>query len=83
VQEIQSAFRGLAMKWRKSFLETYNHSHLLLTIQLISLPELDPDRLNTPEEKAKGKKKFQEITAAYSVLRDPKKRRAYDFYGQT
>ncbi|KAI8603326.1 hypothetical protein EDD21DRAFT_369420 [Dissophora ornata] len=57
VQEIQSAFRGLAMKWH-------------------------PDRFNTPEDKAKGKKKFQEITAAYSVLRDPKKRRAYDTYGR-
>ncbi|KAG0023966.1 hypothetical protein BGZ80_006980 [Entomortierella chlamydospora] len=55
VQEIQSAFRGLAMKWH-------------------------PDRFNTPEEKARGKKKFQEITAAYSVLRDVKKRRAYDIY---
>ncbi|KAG0371245.1 hypothetical protein BGZ54_008249 [Gamsiella multidivaricata] len=58
VQEIQSAFRGLAMKWH-------------------------PDRFNTPEEKAKGKKKFQEITAAYSVLRDSKKRRAYDMFGQS
>ncbi|ORZ10053.1 hypothetical protein BCR41DRAFT_358183 [Lobosporangium transversale] len=57
VQEIQSAFRGLAMKWH-------------------------PDRFNTPEEKAVGKKKFQEITAAYSVLRDPKKRRSYDMYGR-
>ncbi|KAG0218634.1 hypothetical protein BGX33_006585 [Mortierella sp. NVP41] len=45
VQEIQSAFRGLAMKWH-------------------------PDRFSTPEDKAKGKKKFQEITAAYSILRD-------------
>ncbi|KAI1314902.1 hypothetical protein EDD11_001582 [Mortierella claussenii] len=53
VQEIQSAFRGLAMKWH-------------------------PDRFSTPEDKAVGKKKFQEVTAAYSVLRDPKKRRAYD-----
>ncbi|KAF9907546.1 hypothetical protein EC991_010842 [Linnemannia zychae] len=57
VQEIQSAFRGLAMKWH-------------------------PDRFSTPEEKAKGKKKFQEITAAYSVLRDVKKRKAYDTYGR-
>ncbi|KAG0005307.1 hypothetical protein BGZ79_005710 [Entomortierella chlamydospora] len=57
VQEIQSAFRGLAMKWH-------------------------PDRFNTPEEKARGKKKFQEITAAYSVLRDVKKRRAYDMFGR-
>ncbi|KAG0232543.1 hypothetical protein BGX31_005124 [Mortierella sp. GBA43] len=56
-QEIQSAFRGLAMKWH-------------------------PDRFSTTEEKAKGKKKFQEITAAYSVLRDPKKRRAYDLNGR-
>ncbi|KAG0322382.1 hypothetical protein BGZ97_006996 [Linnemannia gamsii] len=55
VQEIQSAFRGLAMKWH-------------------------PDRFSTPEEKAKGKKKFQEITAAYSVLRDVKKRKAYDTF---
>ncbi|KAF9926608.1 KICSTOR complex protein szt2 [Linnemannia zychae] len=53
IQEIQSAFRGLAMKWH-------------------------PDRFSTPGEKAKGKKKFQEITAAYSVLRDVKKRKAYD-----
>ncbi|KAG0307011.1 hypothetical protein BGZ98_001251 [Dissophora globulifera] len=58
VQEIQSAFRGLAMKWH-------------------------PDRFSTPAEKAMGKKKFQEITAAYSVLRDPKKRRAYDVYGRS
>ncbi|GJJ70996.1 hypothetical protein EMPS_03346 [Entomortierella parvispora] len=56
VQEIQSAFRGLAMKWH-------------------------PDRFSTPEDKAKGKKKFQEITAAYSVLRDAKKRRSYDTTG--
>ncbi|KAF9359896.1 hypothetical protein BGX26_011092 [Mortierella sp. AD094] len=58
VQEIQSAFRGLAMKWH-------------------------PDRFSTPEEKARGKKKFQEITAAYSVLRDAKKRRTYDIYGRS
>ncbi|KAG0254023.1 hypothetical protein BG011_006019 [Mortierella polycephala] len=45
VQEIQSAFRGLAMKWH-------------------------PDRFSTPKEKEVGKKKFQEITAAYSVLRN-------------
>ncbi|KAF9428499.1 hypothetical protein BGZ94_002169 [Podila epigama] len=57
VQEIQSAFRGLAMKWH-------------------------PDRFSTPEEKATGKKKFQEITAAYSVLRDSKKRKSYDLYGR-
>ncbi|KAG0335713.1 hypothetical protein BG000_007279 [Podila horticola] len=57
VQEIQSAFRGLAMKWH-------------------------PDRFSTPKEKAVGKKKFQEITAAYSVLRDPKKRKSYDMYGR-
>ncbi|KAG0215510.1 hypothetical protein BGX28_009558 [Mortierella sp. GBA30] len=57
VQEIQSAFRGLAMKWH-------------------------PDRFNTPQEKAVGKKKFQEITAAYSVLRDAKKRKSYDMYGK-
>ncbi|KAF9585581.1 hypothetical protein BGW38_001692, partial [Lunasporangiospora selenospora] len=47
VQEIQSSFRGLAMKWH-------------------------PDRFSTPQEKEVGKKKFQEITAAYSVLRDRK-----------
>ncbi|KAF9360588.1 hypothetical protein BGX34_007676, partial [Mortierella sp. NVP85] len=39
MQEIQSAFRGLAMKWH-------------------------PDRFSKEEDKAKGKKKFQEITAA-------------------
>ncbi|KAF9930523.1 hypothetical protein BGZ67_005746 [Mortierella alpina] len=58
IQEIQSAFRGLAMKWH-------------------------PDRFSSPEEKAVGKKKFQEITAAYSVLRDAKKRKSYDMYGRT
>ncbi|KAF8981439.1 KICSTOR complex protein szt2 [Entomortierella lignicola] len=66
VQEIQSAFRGLAMKWPNSGTADYENS--------------DPDRFSTPEEKAKGKKKFQEITAAYNVLRDTKKRRAYDIY---
>ncbi|KAF9435786.1 hypothetical protein BGZ76_005541 [Entomortierella beljakovae] len=58
IQEIQSAFRGLAMKWH-------------------------PDRFSSPEEKAKGKKKFQEVTAAYSILRDPKKRHTYDTYGRS
>ncbi|KAG0231561.1 hypothetical protein BGW41_002164 [Actinomortierella wolfii] len=57
IQEIQSAFRGLAMKWH-------------------------PDRFQTEAEKAKGKKKFQEITQAYTVLRDVKKRKNYDMYGR-
>jgi len=43
---------------------------------------IDPDRLSTPEEKAVGKKKFQEITAAYGALRDPKKRKSYDMNGR-
>lgn len=43
---------------------------------------IDPDRFSKEEDKAKGKKKFQKITAAYSVLRDPKKRRTYDVASQ-
>ncbi|KAG1046859.1 hypothetical protein G6F43_010672 [Rhizopus delemar] len=54
--EIQSAFRGLAMKYH-------------------------PDRFSNQEEKKQAKVKFQSISAAYSVLRDPKKRRAYDHSG--
>lgn len=79
VQEIQSAFRGLAMKWRKL---SYSWRLVTSRVDATLLPELnsfalsfnwiDPDRFSTPEEKAKGKKKFQEITAAYSVLRDGK-----------
>ncbi|OZJ05164.1 hypothetical protein BZG36_02214 [Bifiguratus adelaidae] len=56
-EEIQSAFRGLAMK---------HH----------------PDRYSTPKEKEAAKVKFQQISAAYSVLRDPQKRRQYDTTGQ-
>ncbi|KAI9262689.1 DnaJ domain-containing protein [Sporodiniella umbellata] len=54
--EIQSAFRGLAMKYH-------------------------PDRFSNQEEKSQAKVKFQTISAAYSVLRDPKKRRVYDQSG--
>ncbi|ORY95829.1 hypothetical protein BCR43DRAFT_313952 [Syncephalastrum racemosum] len=54
--DIQSAFRGLAMK---------NH----------------PDRYSDPDEKKKATAKFQEISAAYGVLRNPKKRKQYDSSG--
>lgn len=54
--EIQSAFRGLAMK---------HH----------------PDRFSNQEDKKQAKDKFQLISAAYSVLRDPKKRKMYDQSG--
>ncbi|ORX62956.1 DnaJ-domain-containing protein [Hesseltinella vesiculosa] len=55
--EIQSAFRGLAMKYH-------------------------PDRYTEPEDKEKAKTKFQDISNAYSVLRDERKRRKYDETGQ-
>ncbi|KAI8878809.1 DnaJ-domain-containing protein [Backusella circina FSU 941] len=55
--EIQSAFRGLAMKYH-------------------------PDRFSKAEEKNKAKVKFQAISNAYSVLRDPKKRQLYDQTGR-
>lgn len=37
-----------------------------------------PDRFKEPDEKARATKRFQVITEAYQVLRDPKKRRQYD-----
>ncbi|KAI7875321.1 DnaJ-domain-containing protein [Lichtheimia hyalospora FSU 10163] len=55
--DIQSAFRGLAMK---------HH----------------PDRYSDPNDKKKATDRFKAISAAYSVLRDPKKRKAYDHDGR-
>ncbi|KAI7868569.1 hypothetical protein BDF14DRAFT_1982258 [Spinellus fusiger] len=40
-----------------------------------------PDRFTDAREKSKANKKFQEITNAYSVLRDIKKKREYDRTG--
>ncbi|RUO96649.1 DnaJ domain-containing protein [Jimgerdemannia flammicorona] len=40
-----------------------------------------PDRFTDPEAKLQAKKKFQEISQAYMVLRDPKRRRIYDSTG--
>eukprot|EP00775_Hariotina_reticulata_P011546 gene11546-11689_t len=37
-----------------------------------------PDRYSTAEDKARATKRFQGITEAYQVLRDPKKRQQYD-----
>ncbi|RCI05044.1 hypothetical protein CU098_013192, partial [Rhizopus stolonifer] len=54
--DIQSAFRGLAMKYH-------------------------PDRYTDAEEKQQAKVKFQQVSAAYSVLRDAKKRKQYDQTG--
>ncbi|KAI9491005.1 hypothetical protein BDB00DRAFT_522873 [Zychaea mexicana] len=55
--DIQSAFRGLAMR---------HH----------------PDRYSDPEEKKKATAQFQKISAAYSVLRDSRKRKTYDSTGR-
>lgn len=52
-QEVQAAFRGLALQ---------HH----------------PDRYSSPADKERATKKFQGITEAYQVLRDPKKRQLYD-----
>ncbi|KAI9030929.1 hypothetical protein CLU79DRAFT_362265 [Phycomyces nitens] len=41
-----------------------------------------PDRFSDPVEKKKANEKFQKISAAYSVLRDPKKRKQYDTTGR-
>lgn len=77
------------MKWRKiSIIETQLYDLRSLIPLLRPCTKIwpscfvDPDRFSTPKEKAVGKKKFQEITAAYSVLRDPKKRKSYDMYGR-
>lgn len=56
-EEIQAAFRGLAMK---------DH----------------PDRYSDPREKEAAKVRFQKLSEAYTVLRDPRKRREYDLYGK-
>ncbi|KAI9263193.1 hypothetical protein BDA99DRAFT_559749 [Phascolomyces articulosus] len=56
--DIQSAFRGLAMK---------HH----------------PDRYSDPKEKKKATAQFQKISSAYSVLRDPRKRKTYDTTGRS
>ncbi len=37
-----------------------------------------PDRYGDPDEKAEAEKRFQEITAAFNILKDPEKRAAYD-----
>ncbi|KAI8365940.1 uncharacterized protein BYT42DRAFT_588315 [Radiomyces spectabilis] len=42
-----------------------------------------PDRYADAGEKAKATERFQLISAAYSVLRDPKKRKRYDQTGQS
>ncbi|CAL8462316.1 g1849 [Coccomyxa elongata] len=51
-QEIQAAFRGLAMQWH-------------------------PDKVDE-KDKAAASRRFQQLNEAYSVLRDPVKRRQYD-----
>ncbi|KAK9906709.1 hypothetical protein WJX75_006533 [Coccomyxa subellipsoidea] len=51
-QEIQAAFRGLAMKWH-------------------------PDKVDD-KDKDTASRRFQRLNEAYSVLRDPVKRRQYD-----
>lgn len=51
-QEIQAAYRGLAMKFH-------------------------PDKVQD-DRKTEAMKKFQAVQEAYSVLRDPVKRRRYD-----
>ncbi|KAI8147974.1 hypothetical protein BJV82DRAFT_594119 [Fennellomyces sp. T-0311] len=56
--DIQSAFRGLAMR---------HH----------------PDRFSDPEKKKKATAQFQKVSAAYSVLRDPRKRKTYDRTGRS
>lgn len=52
-QELQAAFRGLALQ---------HH----------------PDRYSSPADKEVATKRFQGITEAYQVLRDPSKRRQYN-----
>ncbi len=40
--------------------------------------ELHPDKFNSEEEKREAEKRFQEITRAFNILKDPEKRREYD-----
>jgi len=42
------------------------------------IKQCHPDRFSSPEEKAEAEKRFQDITAAFNVLKDPEKRKEYD-----
>eukprot|EP01080_Neovahlkampfia_damariscottae_P001623 gene1623-12748_t len=42
-----------------------------------------PDRIKGEINKKNAEKQFQKISRAYEILKDPKKKRSFDFYGET